>query len=79
MFPRNLTAVIREKKHKPFCKRAGIEPTIGHLRSDYLLIRNFYKGVFGDTVNVLLVAVAYNFRRTMKVLGYIVKKIYEIL
>ena len=41
----------RLKKHKLFCKRAGIEPTIGHLKSDYRLGRNFYKGVAGDTVN----------------------------
>ena len=35
----------RLKKHKIFRKRAGIEPTIGHLKSDYRLSRNFYKGV----------------------------------
>lgn len=58
----------RSKKHKLFCKRAGIEPTIGHLKSDYRLGRNFYKGVVGDTVNVLLAAVAYNFKRAMKAL-----------
>ena len=40
----------RLKKHKLFCKRAGIEPTIGHLKSDYRLGRNFYKGVVGDAV-----------------------------
>lgn len=34
----------RLKKHKLFCKRAGIEPTIGDLKSDYRLVRNFYKG-----------------------------------
>ncbi len=50
-----------------FCKRAGIEPTIGHLKSDYRLGRNFYKGVVGDAVNVLLSA-AYNFKRAMKAL-----------
>jgi len=33
------------KKHKLCRKRAGIEPTIGHLKSDYRLGRNFYKGV----------------------------------
>ena len=38
----------RRKKHKLFCKRAGIEPTIGHLKNDYRLSRNFYKGVKGD-------------------------------
>ena len=42
----------KQKKHKLFCKRADIEPTIGHLKSDYRLGRNFYKGVVGDTVNV---------------------------
>ena len=51
-----------------FCKRAGIEPTIGHLKSDYRLGRNFYKGVVGDAVNVLLSAAAYNFKRAMKAL-----------
>ena len=35
----------RRKKHKLFCKRAGIEPTIGHLKSDHRLGRNFYKGL----------------------------------
>ena len=33
----------RKKKHKLFCKRAGIEPTIGHLKSDFRLGRNFIK------------------------------------
>ena len=56
------------KKHKLFCKRAGIEPTIGHLKSDYRLGRNFYKGVVGDSINILLAAAAYNFKRAMKVL-----------
>lgn len=58
----------RRKKHKLFCKRAGIEPTIGHLKSDHRLRRNFYKGVFGDTVNLLLAAAAYNFKRAMRTL-----------
>lgn len=56
----------RSKKHKLFCKHAGIEPTIDHLKSDYRLGRNFYKGVVGDIVNVLLAAVAYNFKRAIK-------------
>lgn len=69
----------RSKKHKLFCKRAGIEPTIGHLKSDYRLGRNFYKGVVGDTVNLLLAAAAYNFKRAMKALLYVFQKISEIL
>ena len=49
----------RRKKHRLFCKRAGIEPTIAHLKSDFRLGRNFYKGVFGDAVNLLLAAAAF--------------------
>ena len=62
------------RKRKLFCKRAGMEPTIGHLRSDYRLGRNFYKGVEEDTVNVLPVVAAHDFRRAMKTLGACFKK-----
>ena len=58
----------RRKRHNLFCKRAGIEPTIGHLKSDHRLDRNFYKGLAGDAVNILLAAAAYNFKRAMKAL-----------
>ena len=69
----------RLKKHKLFRKRAGIEPTIGHLKSDYRLGRNFYKGVTGDVMNILPAAAAYNFKRAMKALWDFIKKISEIL
>ncbi|QUB67480.1 IS5 family transposase [Prevotella melaninogenica] len=65
----------KRKKHKLFCKRAGIEPTIGHLKTDHRLSRNFYKGVKGDAINVLLAAAAYNFKRAMRVLLYLIKRI----
>lgn len=64
----------KRKRHKLFCKRAGIEPTIGHLKEDYRLSRNFYKGVRGDAINVLLAAAAYNFKRAMRVLLWLIKK-----
>ncbi len=71
---------IRRKKHKPFCKRAGIEPTIAHMKSDFRLGCNFYKGVFGDAVNALLSAAAYNFKRAMRLLwDTLVEKISETL
>lgn len=65
----------KRKKHKLFCKRAGIEPTIGHLKEDHRLSRNFYKGVTGDAINVLLAAAAYNFKRAMRALLWLIKKI----
>ena len=64
----DITFIIQKKKHKLFCKRAGIEPTIGHLKTDYRLGRNFYKGLLGDAINVMLAAAAYNLKRAMKVL-----------
>jgi IS5 family transposase len=68
----------RKKKHQLFCKRAGIEPTIGHLKSDYRLERNFYKGLFGDAINIMLAA-AYNFKRAMKVLLYLINNFKKTL
>ncbi|MDD3108834.1 MAG: IS5/IS1182 family transposase, partial [Alistipes sp.] len=62
----------RRKKYQLFCKRAGIEPTIGHLKSDHRLGRNFYKGLFGDAINVMLAAAAYNFKRAMRVLLWLI-------
>ena len=73
----------KSKMHRLFCKRAGIELTIGHLKSDYRLGRNFYKGVVGDSINILLAAAAYNFKRAMKALLYpilnLVRKAFEML
>ena len=56
----------KQQKHKLFCKRAGIEPIIGHLKTDHRLCRNFYAGVFGDNINVMLAAAGFNFKRTMR-------------
>ena len=67
----------KRKKHKLFCKRAGIEPSIGHLKSDHRLGRNFYKRVAGDAVNIRLAAAAYNFKRAMRALWNLLKIISE--
>ena len=58
---------MKRKKHKLFCKRAGIEPVIGHLKADHRLCRNFYAGVFGDNINVMLAAAGFNFKRAMRI------------
>lgn len=47
------------------CKRAAIEPIIGHLKADHRLGRNFYKGIIGDNINIMLAAAAFNFKRMM--------------
>lgn len=40
-----------------------IEPKIGYLKQDHRLSRNFYKGIKGDTINVMLAAAGMNFKR----------------
>ena len=58
---------MREQRSKN-CLRAGIESVIGHCKSDHRLGRNFYKGLFGDSINVMLAAAAYNLKRAMRLL-----------
>jgi len=55
----------QRKLKKSFKRRAAIEPVISHLKTDHRLSRNFYKGVFGDNINIMLSAAAFNFKRMM--------------
>jgi IS5 family transposase len=55
----------KSKARKNFKRRASIEPKIGHLKQDHRLSRNFYKGIKGDEINVLLACSAMNFKRMM--------------
>lgn len=74
------SAYMKARKHKLFRKRAGIEPVIGHCKSDHRLGRNFYKGLFGDSVNVMLAAAAFNLKRAMRLLLCLIRKwIMELL
>ena len=62
---KNDTAYQKQKARKRFRKRAGIEPVIGHLKSDHRLKRNFLKGLTGDAMNVQLAAAAFNIKKWM--------------
>lgn len=62
---KNKTAYQKQKLRNGFRRRAAIEPRIGHLKSDHRLSRNFYKGIFGDNINVMFAAAAMNFKRMM--------------
>lgn len=55
----------RKKLSNAHKKKAAIEPVIGHLKSDHRLNRNFYKGIVGDNINIMLAAAAFNFKRMM--------------
>lgn len=65
-FNQKTTNQYQQKKlKKSFGRRAAIEPVISHLKSDYRMSRNFYKGIFGDNINVMLSAAAFNFKKMM--------------
>lgn len=44
-------------------RRAAVEPTIGHLKSEHRLERNRLKGTIGDAINAILSAAAMNFQK----------------
>jgi len=46
-------------------RRAAVEPTIGHLKSEHRLERNRLKGVIGNALNALLSAAAMNFGKLL--------------
>ena len=50
-------------------RRASIEPTIGHLKSDHRLSRNHLKGEAGDHANVALAA-AYSIEPPGRIIIY---------
>ncbi len=47
-------------------RRAAIEPSIGNLKADYWLSRNYFKGEAGDRADVVLAASAYNLAKLLK-------------
>lgn len=58
----------KRKSRARFRRRAAIEPIIGHLKTDYRLDRNFLKGVVGDSINLMLAAAAFNFKKWMRIM-----------
>jgi len=47
-------------------RRAAVEPTVGHLKSDNRLSRNHLTGKLGDQINTLLAAAGYNLRKLLR-------------
>lgn len=47
-------------------RRSSIEPTIGHLKQDNRLCRNYLKGIKGDKANAILSACGYNMRKLLR-------------
>jgi len=46
-------------------RRAAVEPSIGHLKSEHRLERNRLRGTYGDAINAVLAAAAMNFHKLL--------------
>jgi len=46
-------------------RRAAVEPSIGHLKTEHRLERNRLKGVAGDAINAVMAAAAMNFHKLL--------------
>jgi IS5 family transposase len=66
-FNKQLSNYQQQQLKEGFKRRAAIEPKIGHLKEDHRLSRNFYKGIKGDNINVMLAAAAMNFKRMINI------------
>jgi IS5 family transposase len=66
-FKKSINPYQQQKLKNGFKRRAAIEPKIGHLKEDHRLGRNYYKGIKGDNINVMLAAAAMNFKRMMNI------------
>jgi len=60
--PKRATRALR----RMLKRRAAIEPTIGHLKSDNRMNRNYLSGREGDKINALLSAAGYNLRKLLR-------------
>ena len=63
---KNTTKYQKQKVRDKFRKRAGIEPVIGHLKSDFRMQRNYLSGIDGDHHNVVMAAVGFNIRKWIR-------------
>jgi transposase, IS5 family len=60
--PKKATRAVR----RMLKRRAAVEPTIGHLKSDNRMSRNHLTGEEGDRINTLLAAAGYNLRKLLR-------------
>jgi IS5 family transposase len=71
------TPYQKQCKRKKFRSRAGIEPIIGHLKTDYRLAQNYLLDASGVQINALMAATAWNLKKMMEKLKEKVKRIFK--
>ena len=77
--PRNLSKKEKHTLKQLFRGRVAIKPTIGHLRRDFGMDRNFLRGLLGDAVNALLAGAAYNLKMRLRELKALIFGLFRAL
>jgi len=60
------TLYQKQQKRKKFRARAGIEPIIGHLKTDFRMEQNYLLGEKGVQINALMAATAWNLKKMLQ-------------
>jgi IS5 family transposase len=66
---KRISEAEKKKNRKRNLRRSAIEPVIGHMKNDFRMARNFLKHTLGDTINALMAAAAFNFKKWMRTVG----------
>jgi IS5 family transposase len=53
----------KRKKRKQYRSGAGIEPIIGHLKYDFLMLENYFVGEVGVQINALMSGTVWNMKK----------------
>jgi len=60
-------------------RRAAVEPTIGHLKSEHRLERSQLRGVVGDSINAILSAASMNFSKLLSFVLSLLLALFELI
>jgi IS5 family transposase len=63
---RGKTTYEKLRDRTRFRRRAALEPVIGHLKSDYRMLRYYLEGVEGDIINTTMEAVTFNMMKRLR-------------
>ena len=73
------TAYQKQRKRKKFRSRAGIEPIIGHLKTDYRMAQNYLLDEVGIQINALMAATAWNLKKMMEILKEKANQLFQLI
>jgi IS5 family transposase len=66
-------------KRKKIRSRAGIEPIIGHLKTDHRMAQNYLYDDKGIQINALMAATAWNLKKLMEILKEKLKQLFRLI